>query len=147
MYWPCFVIIWLLLRISSKIQSTVKQERVKIAGFVPLGWCHLAKPSLCSPQARKIGRCCSTSKLKSPDWPSLIMQPSLIERRGYCCWYPAALKYKRKFWALVSWIVDGMCNSLRHTSKLTHQIDAEYAPCLPPSVSMKFRQCSFTGGW
>ena len=65
----------------------------------------MAKPPLCSPQARKIGRCCSTSKLKSPDLPSLITQPpllTLLMNAVALVVCPVALKYKRKIWVLVS---------------------------------------------
>ena len=61
----------------------------------------MAKPPLCSPQARKIGRYCSTSKLKSPDLPSLITQPPLLMDAVALVVCPVALKYKRKIWVLV----------------------------------------------
>ena len=61
----------------------------------------MAKPPLCSPQARKIGRYCSTSKLKSPELPSLITQPPLLMNAVALVVCPVALKYKRKIWVLV----------------------------------------------
>ena len=65
----------------------------------------MAKPPLCSPQARKIGRYCSTSKLKSPELPSLITQPPLLMNAVALVVCPVALKYKRKFWMLVPYNV------------------------------------------